>query len=298
MCHITEGENISIDMYGKLHDVEQSSTPTHIYTLITSLLPSKEEYLPECIRSVFEQRVPDGWRIQWIIMLDGGDESDRSNVAQLCQSEGLSPDVLVQIGVLSRNRGIPICRNLALASAEGKYVRAIDGDDILPEGAVERDIQVLEDHLEIGWCTSATFNLLADGELDGWLDPPEGYVKRGQMGIWWRGLGDRGEHEEEQALPIHPLTLCVRTNLLRILGGWLGVAPGSEENGLIIALNELCEGWFTEEIGLHYRVWNNSYTTHDEFDTSEAATAAQTVEQRLIALQDPQMLRYLCNSHE
>jgi hypothetical protein len=193
------------------------------------------------------------------------------------------------VGAIYPRVGLAACRNLALAGAGGELVRALDGDDILPPGALRRDILAMRAHPEVGWCASACFNLLEDGTPapeGGWLDPPEGVIQRGQLGIWWEGKGDRGEHEELHVLPVHPISICIRAPLLRALGGWMGIAPGSEENGLVIALSELSSGWFIPQVGLNYRLWDGSVMAADMNNETAVQTAEMAVTRRLEAIRE------------
>ena len=58
----------------------------------------------------------------------------------------------------------PRARTVALSRAAGG-VRAVDADDLLPEGALWRDIEALTAHPEVGWCVSPAIDLLEDGTL-------------------------------------------------------------------------------------------------------------------------------------
>jgi hypothetical protein len=261
-------------------------TPGHTYSLITALHPAKMVYFAETGRSVLSQRLPTGWDLQWVVLLDGGTEQDKQRCVQMCAPYGRLDRLW--IGAVQPQAGLPVCRNLALAGAKGELIRAMDGDDVLPARALQRDIKAMLAHPEVGWCASASFNLQADGspaDEGGWLDPPEGIIRRGQLGVWWEGKGDRGEeHEQPEVLPVHPISFCIRAPLLRALGGWMGVAPGSEETGLVVALSELTAGWFIPQIGLRYRIWTQSVMAKDMDNTAAVDAAAAAVGQRLEAI--------------
>jgi hypothetical protein len=258
------------------------------YSLITSVHPDKTQWLIDCARSVLTQQLPHGWELQWLLMVDGGGPQSGKEV--LDQLRGLPNLHTAYVGSLTRQRGIACARNLALSQACGELVRALDADDELPENAIAHDIEAMEQHQEALWCASSCYNLDDEGNLDGWLDPPGGWVARGQLGVWWEGRGLRGEHEEPEVLPIHPISFCVRAQWLRALGGWMGVAPGGEETGLVLALSETGPGWFIDQPGLHYRVWSGSSTKHPEFGTAEARGAAWAATHRLRAIRELQAL--------
>jgi len=258
------------------------------YSVITSVHPEKTQWLIDCARSVLTQQMPDGWELQWLLMVDGGGPQSGQEVRKLLQ--GLPNLHNAYVGSLARQRGIACARNLALSQACGELVRALDADDELPDEALYRDVIAMETYSDAIWCASSCYNLDDEGNLDGWLDPPPGWVARGQLGVWWEGRGLRGEHEEPEVLPIHPISFCVRTPWLRAVGGWMGVAPGGEETGLVLALSETGPGWFIEQPGMHYRVWGGSSTQHSEFGSAEARGAAWAATQRLHAIRELQAL--------
>ena len=259
-----------------------------VYSLITSVHPDKMQWLVDCARSVLTQRLPEGWELQWLLMVDGGGPQSGERV--LAQLQGLPNLHAAYVGSLSRQRGIACARNLALSQACGELIRALDADDELPEDVLIHDIEAMEAHPEALWCASSCYNLDKDGNLDGWLDPPAGWIARGQLGVWWEGRGQRGEHEEPEVLPVHPISFCVRAAWLRALGGWMGVAPGGEETGLVLALSEIGPGWFIDQPGLHYRIWDESSTKHPEFGTAEARGAAWAATHRLRAIRELQQM--------
>lgn len=92
-------------------------------------------------------------------------------------------------------------------------------------------------------------------------------------GRWWREQGRR--------LPMHPASLCVRSDLLRALGGWMAL-PGSEDTGLLLALNAVAEGWHLGETGLLYRKWSPQLTASAllEPSSSHRQDAFAMIEQR------------------
>jgi glycosyltransferase involved in cell wall biosynthesis len=60
-----------------------------------------------------------------------------------------------------------MARNMGLARANGQYIRALDADDLLTEGALARDISTLEENSDIGWVTSAALDMFPDSSVRG-----------------------------------------------------------------------------------------------------------------------------------
>ena len=82
----------------------------------------------------------------------------------------------------------------------------------------------------------------------------------------------------------HPATLFVRRDLLVALGGWMAL-PASEDTGLLLALNAVSRGWFSQEVGLLYRKWEGQATGQAaHVDPAEREARMAVVEARARAL--------------
>lgn len=83
---------------------------------------------------------------------------------------------------------------------------------------------------------------------------------------------------------VHPATLFVRRDLLLALGGWMAL-PASEDTGLLLALNSVSRGWFSQEVGLLYRKWEGQMTGQaSHVDPAERDARMAVVEARSRAL--------------
>lgn len=219
-----------------------------VLTIITPVYDPPEDHLMAAYRSVAGQRLPDGWDLEWRVQEDG----KAGRAQEILPSE----DWIVHGG--NRHRGQAMTRNLALSGARGELVKNLDQDDLLCPGTVARDISCLTDHPDVGWSTSRVLDLMPDGSLVEFGDDPEpGRIETGWAVDYWRTHNFR--------LPVHPTTLCIRTQLAVAMGGWMAV-PGSEDTGLLVAASTLTDGWFHDEVGLHYR----------KHEGQESAAAAHT----------------------
>lgn len=235
--------------------------------IITAVHPPSAPFLPDAYKSLCEQELPDGWEWHWLIQEDG-------------ESDEVAPHVPDDDRVTfeqGRPGGPGVARTMALAHADGEYVKVLDADDQLTPGALARDLAALEGDSAIGWATSRVLDLLPDGSTAGFPgDPEAGPIERGAVLDFWKANGFRAQ--------VHPATLLVRRELLLALGGWMAL-PASEDTGLLLALNSTSRGWFSPEVGLLYRKWPGQATGQAAHtDAAERDARMAVVEARARAL--------------
>lgn len=243
-------------------------TVPKLISVITPVHAPAGHHLPDAYKSLQDQQLPDGWDWQWIIQEDG-------------QTDAVAPyvphdDPRVSFGQGRAGRAA-MARTMALSRAEGEFVKVLDGDDMLPAGALARDLAVLTDHPDIAWTTSRVLDLLPDGSTVGFdHDPPEGPIERGAVLAHWKAHDHRAQ--------VHPATLFMRRELVLALGGWMAL-PASEDTGLLLALDAVSRGYFTHEVGLLYRKWPGQVTNHADHSAEvERAARFTVVEARARAL--------------
>ncbi|MFC3347941.1 glycosyltransferase family 2 protein [Streptomyces echinoruber] len=235
--------------------------------VVTAVHAPSARFLPQAHASLCAQELPDGWEWHWVIQEDGRTDQVRPYV----------PDDERVTFRQGRPGGPGVARTLALAHADGAYVKVLDADDRLTPGALARDLAALEADPGLGWATSRVLDLLPDGSTAGFPgDPAHGPLERGAVLRFWKANGFR--------LPVHPATLFVRRELLLSLGGWMAL-PASEDTGLLLALSAVSRGWFTREVGLLYRKWQGQATGQAaHVDPAERAVRMAVVEARARAL--------------
>lgn len=214
-----------------------------VISIITPVHREGAHYLPDVYASLAHQQVPTGWTWEWLIQEDGESVDAASWIPE-------DP----RIRVASSRRGGPhVARTVALGRSAGELIKNLDSDDVLVEGALWRDVQTLDEHPEIGWVTSRVLDLLPDGRLVGFEgDPQAGRIPRGAVLSHW---------EQGMRAQVHPATLCARRSLVVALGGWMAL-PASGDTGLLLGLDAVSDGWFLEEVGLHYRKHDGQITAH------------------------------------
>ncbi|MBD3550005.1 glycosyltransferase [Streptomyces sp. JV180] len=237
-------------------------------SILTAVHPGALPYLGSAYASLDSQVMPDGWTWEWCIQEDGADVGAREALPA-------PDDPRIRIGS-SRKGGPAVARTMALARSSGEMIKVLDADDELTAGALARDIGALTAHPRIGWTTSRVLDLMPDGSLLGFEgDPPAGLIERGAVLTHWR------QHRRAQ---VHPATLCMRRDLVVLLGGWMAL-PASEDTGLLTALSVLSEGYFTPEPGLRYRKHSGQSTAHpDHGQGAEWAARMSIIEARADAL--------------
>ncbi|BCK69622.1 glycosyl transferase [Streptomyces libani subsp. rufus] len=236
--------------------------------IVTAVHPPSAHFLPDAYRSLCQQELPDGWEWHWVIQEDGTSDAVAPHV----------PDDERVTFRQGRAGGPGVARTIALAHAEGEYLKVLDADDQLAPGALARDLAVLESDPGLGWATSRVLDLLPDGSTAGFPgDPEPGPVERGAVLDYWKANGFRAQ--------VHPATLFMRRDLVLALGGWMAL-PASEDTGLLLALNATSRGWFSSEVGLHYRKWPGQATSqasHTQAAEREARMAVVEARARELA---------------
>jgi glycosyltransferase involved in cell wall biosynthesis len=231
--------------------------------IVTAVHPPAAPFLPDAYKSLCEQELPDGWDWLWLIQEDG-------------QSDQVAPYVPDDVRISFRQGrpgGAGMARTMALARAEGELIKVLDADDMLAPGALARDIAALASNPGIGWTTSRVLDLLPDGSFLGFdQDPPAGPIERGAVLDHWKAHDYRAQ--------VHPATLCIRRDLLLALGAWMAL-PASEDTGLLLALSAVSRGWFSPEVGLHYRKWPGQVTSQAAHtDTAEREARMAVIQVR------------------
>ncbi|GGV55277.1 glycosyl transferase [Streptomyces longisporoflavus] len=235
--------------------------------VVTAVHAPSARFLADAYKSLGEQELPAGWEWHWLIQEDGTTDQVAPHV----------PDDDRVTFRQGRPGGPGVARTMALAHADGEYIKVLDADDQLTPGALARDLKALEADRTIGWATSRVLDLLPDGSTAGFPgDPAPGPVELLEVLDHWAS--------HDYLAQVHPATLFVRRELLVALGGWMAL-PASEDTGLLLALNSTSRGWFSSEVGLLYRKWEGQMTGQAaHVDTAERADRMAVIEARARAL--------------
>lgn len=88
-----------------------------------------ENHISVCVNSLLSQSFCEEYEI---ILVDDG--SSDSSLAVMTEIASQSSKIKL---ISQKNRGVSAARNTGLDAANGKYIMFVDGDDILPKGAIE-----------------------------------------------------------------------------------------------------------------------------------------------------------------
>ena len=241
---------------------------TEIVSVVTAVHAPAVPFLRESYDSLAAQEMPLGWEWQWVVQEDG-----HSGLVE----DTLPNDSRISLG--SSRPGSPggpgVTRTMALSRVAGSLVKALDADDRLLPGALARDIAVLEQQPDIGWTTSKALDLLVDGSTTQWDqdDPPHGRLLGSDMFSYWL--------EHDYTPPVLPSTICIRRDLLYVVGGWTAL-PASEDTGLLLAAGAIRDGYFIAENSLLYRKWPGQSTAQTaHVDPAERAARMAIIEARV-----------------
>jgi glycosyltransferase involved in cell wall biosynthesis len=244
---------------------------TRTVSVVTAVHPPAIPFLGEAYQSLAAQELPAGWDWQWVVQEDG--HSGQVEPA-------LPDDPRISFG--SSRPGSPggpaVTRTMALSRVRGSLVKALDADDRLLPGALTRDIAVLDRRPDIGWTTSKALDLLPGGSTVRWdqADPPHGRLTGADVFAYWR--------EHDYLPPVVPSTICIRRDLLHVVGGWTAL-PASEDTGLLLAASAISDGYFIAETGLLYRKWAGQSTAQaSHVDPAERVARMAVIEARVRAL--------------
>jgi glycosyltransferase involved in cell wall biosynthesis len=175
----------------------------------------------------------------------------------------------VSYAASSRQFGIGITRNIALARATGELVRVLDGDDVMLHGAIADLIPRFEDP-SIVWAVAQADDLLSDGSRRPYESAmPYGVIKPGQVNDWAMEHGGNW--------PIHCAGIMLRTQVLRAFGGW-AASPADDEISMYGAISEYADGYNDPAVTWLYRV-------HDGQTSQTPEWKAMSTDGRLIAIQ-------------
>lgn len=227
-------------------------------TVLTPVYEGGHAYLHELHESLRGQKLPAGWRLEWVVQEDG-----RTGVPLRAVPD--APWISKGAG---RRGGAAQARTLGLARATGTLLRCVDADDLLPaEETLAHDIEVLQAHPSYGWTVAPCLDLHPDGRLEpGPYDPAPGPLP-GRALLDGAGRG---------ALPVVGTTLTARTELVRLVGGWPAL-PAFEDAALLLCCAAVSRGWMQSEPGLLYRKHPRQQTAGAAFHDAEETRLRQQI---------------------
>jgi glycosyltransferase involved in cell wall biosynthesis len=156
----------------------------------------------------------------------------------------------------SRSIGQAACRNLGLVVARGAWVTSADDDDLLPPHSIDQRLQAIADQPNALWAAG----YLSENSSEQPQIMPAGPCAPGDV---WRAWPS-----PNHSIPLGPTSLLVETNLLKRVGGWMGLSQG-EDLGMMMAVTCTAPGILIDSCVYHYRMHGNQMTKSAWFDDLE-----------------------------
>lgn len=110
-------------------------------------------WLGDCLDAVFAQTLPDGWRLQVLLGIDGC--ADTLDYIEAARYPGLA------VIYLRRNRGTYVTFNTLMRYADGDLIARFDADDVMRDGYLAAHIDALGNGADV----SMSWSIYTDEHL-------------------------------------------------------------------------------------------------------------------------------------
>jgi glycosyltransferase involved in cell wall biosynthesis len=207
----------------------ERSNPT-----VTVIIPSynREKYIRATVDSALAQTYQN---IEIVVVDDGSTDCSR----EILESYGNRIRLLEHEG--RANRGQSAAINLALRSSSGGYVAILDSDDVWTVGKIEKQVEYLERHPDIGIVYGNGYAIDENGKILYQLIPP----------------GHREESDPSRMLmECHfniPSNALVRRSAFKKAGEFDETLRSSQDHDMAIRLLEVTRAAFLDEPVWYYR---------------------------------------------
>jgi glycosyltransferase involved in cell wall biosynthesis len=202
-------------------------------------------------------------RLSMLVELHQSLKLNHCDVEHVIVVDGSNPDQIPRelrqqatVVASSRPIGQAACRNLGLVVARGAWVTSADDDDLLPPHSIDQRLQAIHDHPKALW---------AAGYLKENSDEQPQIMAAGPCapGDVWRAWPT-----PKHNIPLGPTSLLVEANLLKRVGGWMGLSQG-EDLGMMMAVTCTAPGILIDSCVYHYRMHGDQMTKSPWFDDLE-----------------------------
>jgi glycosyltransferase involved in cell wall biosynthesis len=202
-------------------------------------------------------------RLDMLVELNQSLRRNHCDVEHVIVVDGSNQDAIPrQIGeqatIISSPRSIgqAACRNLGLVVARGAWITSADDDDLLPSHSIDQRLQAIADQPNSLWAAG----YLSENSSEQPQIMPAGPCAPGDV---WRAWPS-----PKHNIPLGPTSLLVETNLLKRVGGWMGLSQG-EDLGMMMAVTCTAPGILIDSCVYHYRMHGNQMTKSAWFDDLE-----------------------------
>ncbi len=222
--------------------------------LVTVLMPvyNCEKYLSTSIESILHQTFTD---FEFIILDDGSTDDSINIIQSYC-----AQDQRIRLIRNDQNMGIAYSLNKGINIAKGKYIARMDADDISKPERLEKQVEFLETHNEVGILGCCAQVVDASGKLIEHYSVPENH----SLIVWILPFGRAFAHP----------TVMMRTDLIQNIGGYsTDIIYGQDVDLWIRAVGKTQFANLMEELFI-YRTHANSVTgTHRQKQLENVSTS-------------------------
>ena len=229
--------------------------PTPLVSVICPVY-NCEVFVEQAVRSVIDQGYPN-WEL--LLIDDGSSDNSWSRVKELEQSD---KRIFAMHHLQHANRGVSASRNLGISRAKGEYLAFLDADDVWLPHKLERQIEIVTAHPEVGFVYGQALCIDEAGKP---LSTPRSAW--GLEGVIGGGIEAHPVWAYEHIVagrgffPPTP-TVLTRTDLVRTCGGFrLGLRHQVEDYLLWTELLKLTQAFYIPETLASYRVGAQSWTS-------------------------------------
>lgn len=216
----SDGSTISTRKNGiRVRDVRTESMTastdrnTPLVTVITAAYNAESTIL-ECIDSIKAQTFPN-----WELIVVDDASTDRTQVRI---AEAASTDRRIRPVLQSDNFGSGAARNLALKSANGKYIAVLDADDVSLPTRLEQQVSILETRADLAGVGSQLY------EFGDWGGPV--------LSSWPTAQDKIRERQINNKMPIPHPSCMIRTAVAQAVGGYDETCRRSQDYAMFLRM--------------------------------------------------------------
>jgi glycosyltransferase involved in cell wall biosynthesis len=117
---------------------------------VSVIIPTynREKYISKTVESLLSQTHPN---LEIIIVDDGSTDQTEIKLQSLIKD---SKKNISFIRRESQRKGAPVCRNIGLKKAKGKYILFLDSDDLMHKQALSNRVDFLDSNPDLDFCIS------------------------------------------------------------------------------------------------------------------------------------------------
>ena len=193
-------------------------------------------YLDEAVRSILDQTFRD---FEFIIIDDGSTDATASILKRYA-----ALDSRIQVYRQEKNQGMISALNRGCRLARGQYIARMDADDVSLSGRLERQLQYIDQHPQIGILGTWIYNMDQNGSVKtAWCPPTNPKMLR-----WTNFFGVCVSHS----------AVLMRREVIEKLEFYRPGMAHVEDVDLWLRASSITEFGNVPEILIKYRVWSAS----------------------------------------